>query len=306
MTTVVDECATGRKHRRRNLIGRLFVDVEGRPRTGWRLAAYLLILIVTMGAVGAATGGSLAANVAGHGVVAVVVFALTYVFRRYVDRRPWRPIGLSAWRWRQTAVGFAAASVSMLAVFAVAWALGWAGVTGTELADRGPGAMLFLLVAGLFMYATSAFGQELTFREYALHTLADGWSLRGAALVSSLIFAVLHFAEVPTSPLFALVLIADIMLMAGFFVLTRLSTGALWLAIGFHTAWNWMMDSVLSMDTDVGADHGDALVHVRLHAPELGLGPGGGVELLYLLNSAVLFVGYWLLMRRRRARTLEG
>jgi membrane protease YdiL (CAAX protease family) len=192
----------------------------------------------------------------------------------------------------------------MLAVFATAWALGWARVTGTELAERGPAGVLVLLGAGLFMFATSAFVQELAFRGYGLQTLAEGWPLRRAALVSSLIFAVLHFGEVPASAWSALVLLADITLMAGYFVLTRLSTGALWMAIGFHTTWNWVMDAVLSMDTDVGADYGDALVHVRLHAPELGLGPGGGVELLYLLNSAALFTGYRLL--RRRARTMEG
>ncbi len=305
MTTVVDTSAAGRTPRR-NLIIRLFAEAEGRPRRGWRLAAYLLILLVAMGVVGAATRRSLATNVAGHAVIAVVALAVTYVFRRYVDRRPWQPIGLSAWRWRHAATGLAAGAASVLVVFATAWALGWARVTGTELAERGAAVVLVLLVAGLFMYATSAFVQELAFRGYALQTLAEGWSLRRAALVSSLIFAVLHFAEVPTSPLFVLVLLADIMFMAGFFVLTRLSTGALWLAIGFHTTWNWVMDYVLSMDTDAGSDYGNALVHVRLHAPELGLGHGGGVELLYLLNSAAMFVGYWLLLSRRRARTMEG
>jgi membrane protease YdiL (CAAX protease family) len=269
------------------------------------LGAYLLVLMTALGGVGGATRGSLAANVAGHGIIAIVAFGLTYVFRRYVDRRPWRPIGLSAWRWQQAAVGFAVGTGSLLGVFTVAWAMGWARVTGTELADRAPGAVAVLMGTGLFMYATSAFMQELAFRGYALQTLADGWPLRRAAVASSLIFAVLHFSGVP-SPLFAMVLIADIMLMAGFFVLSRLSTGALWLAIGFHTAWNWVMDDLLSMDTDAGPDYGNSLVHVQLHAPQWGLGPGGGVELLYLVNSAAIVVGYWLLTRGRRVPTGES
>lgn len=306
MTTVIDASAAGRTPGRRNPINRLFMEAEARPRRGWRLAAYLVILLVAMGVVGSATRGSLVTNVAGHAVIAVVALMTTYGFRRYVDRRPWHPIGLSAWRWRHAVSGLTAGAASMLVVFATAWALGWARVSGTEIAERGPAAVLVLLGAGLFMYATSAFVQELAFRGYALQTLAEGWPLRRAALVSSLMFAVLHFAEVPTSAWFVLVLLADIMCMAGFFVLTRLSTGALWLAVGFHTTWNWVMDYVLSMDTDAGADYGDALVHVRLHAPELGLGPGGGVELLYLLNSSALFAGYWLLLRRRRVRTMEG
>jgi hypothetical protein len=31
------------------------------------------------------------------------------------------------------------------------------------------------------------------------------------------------------------------------------------------------------------------------------LGPNGGAELLYLLTSALLFGGYWLITRPRRA-----
>lgn len=306
MTTIVDAPATERTHRRPSRIGWLFLEAAGRPRKAWRLLSYLTIVVVVTGGAGTFARGSLAANMAAHAAIALLTLGLTYAFRRYVDRRPWQSIGLSGWRWKDAAVGFAAGTVSLLAVFALACALGWARVSGTELAERGPRAVLVLLGAGLFMYAASAFMQELAFRGYALQTLADGWRLRPAAVVSSLIFAVLHFSGVPTSPLFAVVLITDIMLMAGFFVLTRLSTGGLWLAIGFHTAWNWVMDSLLSMDTEAGADYGDALVHVRMHPPEFGLGRGGGVELLYLLNSAVLFLGYWLLMRERQMRTREG
>jgi hypothetical protein len=96
MTTVVDAAAAGRTPRRRNPVIRLFADAEGRPRRGWRLAAYLTVLLVPMGAVAFATRGSPALNVAGHAIIAVVALAVTYGFRRYVDRRPWQPIGLSA------------------------------------------------------------------------------------------------------------------------------------------------------------------------------------------------------------------
>ncbi|HEX8631169.1 MAG TPA: CPBP family intramembrane glutamic endopeptidase [Catenuloplanes sp.] len=305
MRTVVAAPATGTTHRRREAVGGWLREPEGRPRKGWRLAAYLVLVLTAMGAAAALGGGSTAANVAAHGGVAIVVLVVTYVFQRRVDRRAWSVIGLSRGGLRQAAAGFAGGAGSVLAVFAVAWALGWARVLGTELGERGPGAVLALLLAGLFMYATSAFVQELIFRGYALQTLAQGWPVRRAALVSSLIFAVLHLPGVP-SPLFALVVIADVMLMAVFFVLTRLATAGLWLAIGFHTAWNWVMDSVLSLDTDAAADFGDALVHVRLDAPGAGLGPGGGIELLYLVNSAALVTGYWLLVRRRQVRTREG
>ncbi|MCW2641921.1 MAG: hypothetical protein JWP76_4227 [Dactylosporangium sp.] len=53
------------------------------------------------------------------------------------------------------------------------------------------------------------------------------------------------------------------------------------------------------MDTDAGPDYGNALVRVRLHAPDLLLGRDGGVEWLYVITSATLLAGYWLRTRRR-------
>jgi hypothetical protein len=84
--------------------------------------------------------------------------------------------------------------------------------------------------------------------------------------------------------------------MACFLTLTRLATGSLWLAIGFHTAWNWTMDYVFSLDTAAGPDYGNALVHTRVGGPDLLPGQHGGVELLYALISALLPAGYWLLI----------
>ncbi|MFB9237836.1 lysostaphin resistance A-like protein [Plantactinospora siamensis] len=281
--------------------GGLFREPSGRPRKGWRLACYLVLVLGATGVAAALAGDRLPANLLAHAVIAVTAVGLAYLFRRFVDRRPWADIGLSRWRPRDALVGFGAGTASLAAVFVAARALGWVRVTGTELGERAPAAVLALLAAGHFMYAASAVMQEVAFRGYALQTLAEGWPLRRAAVVSSLIFVLPHFSGVPAAPLLAPILTADLMLMAGFFVLTRLGTGSLWLAVGFHTAWNWTMDTVLSMDTDAATDYGNALIHVRDQAPALGLGPGQATEWLYLANSAVLFTGAWLVVRRRRA-----
>lgn len=286
---------------RKSPLVRLILDPQRRPRRGWRVLAYLVLLIAVTAPLAAMGRGSLWANLVAHATVAGAAIGLTYVFRRHVDRRAWRDIGLGRPRWRDAAVGGALGVAAILVYFAATRVVGWSRVTGTELSERGPAAMLALLSAGLFMYATSAVFQEVAFRGYVLQTLADGWSMRGAAVASSLIFAALHFSGVPT-PLFALVLLADLTLMACFFVLTRLSSGALWLAIGFHTTWNWTQDYIFSLDTAAGADYGNSLVHVRLHTPQLLLGPDGGAELLYLLTSAVLFGGYWVFTRRQGTR----
>nr|WP_191909873.1 type II CAAX endopeptidase family protein [Microbispora cellulosiformans] len=284
----------------RGRIARVFREPSGRPRKGWRLTCYLALVMAATGTASIVAHGSRVANLLAHLVIAAAAVGLAYVFRRHVDRREWSSIGLSRWSGRDVLTGFATGAVSLTAVFALSWALGWIQVTGTELSERSPAAVLGGLATGLIMYAASAVMQETAFRGYALQTLADGWPMRRAAMVSGLLFVLPHFSGPPSSPLLVVVLSADLMLMAGFFVLTRLATGGLWLAIGFHTSWNWAMDTVLSMDTEVGADYGHALVHVAGQAQSFGLGSGGAVEWLYLVNSAILCCAYWLITRRRR------
>jgi membrane protease YdiL (CAAX protease family) len=166
-------------------------------------------------------------------------------------------------------------------------------------------AVVALLAAGLVMYATNVLAQELAFRGYFYQNLAERLPTRTAAIVAGLIFAVLHLPGDEFSPLLALVVVADHHPDGVLLTLTRLATGSLWLAIGFHTAWNWTMDYGLSLDTVAGPDYGNALVHTRVGGPDL-LGPHGGVELLYALTSGLLPAGYWLLIRRRRAVSRAG
>lgn len=120
----------------------------------------------------------------------------------------------------------------IVAFFGVLQALGWARVDGGEVAERGVAAVVALLAAGLVMYATSALVQELAFRGYFYQNLAERLPIRAAAIVAGLILAVLHLPDDEFSPLLALVVIADLTLMACFLTLTRLSTGSLWLAVG--------------------------------------------------------------------------
>jgi membrane protease YdiL (CAAX protease family) len=286
----------------RGVAGRVFLDRERRPRVGWRLLTYLILVVAATGGLSAVfEGASLAARTAVHMAAVTLVVAITYVFRRFVDRRPWRDIGLTAGRRpvRAAAAGFGGGLLAMGGFFATAWALGWARVTGTELAERGLGGVTALLAAGVVMYGASSVFQEVAFRGYFFQNLAEAHSVRWGAIVSSVIFAALHFPDGASSPLFAVVLLVDLTAIACFFVLTRLRTGALWMAIGFHTGWNWAMDNVFSLDTAAGRDYGNALIHVRLHGPSLGLGQDGGVELLYAVTSTLVLTGYWLFTRGR-------
>jgi CAAX prenyl protease-like protein len=244
------------------LAGRVFLDSERRLRLGWRLLSYLALVMVATGGVAAMLAGSdppLGRNLLAHLVAVALVVAITWLFRRGVDRRGWRDLGLPPPARAQLAAsgaGFALGVLTIVGFFGVVGALGWVHVDGGEVAERG--------VAGLIFAALHLPGED--------------------------------FSSLPLT----LVLVADLTLMACFLTLTRLATGSLWLAIGFHTAWNWTMDYVFSLDTAAGPDYGNALVHTRVGGPDLFGGRYGGVELLYALTSALLLTAYWLVTRRRR------
>lgn len=301
--------ATPRVH---GLLGRVFLDRERRLALGWRLLSYLILVVVATGGLAAVLAGAhppVGRNLLVHLVAVALVVAITWLYRRLIDRRGWRDLGLPLPGRAQLVAGgagFGLGVVSIVGFFGVGWVLGWVRVDGGEVAERGVAAVVGLLAAGLVMYAASALFQELAFRGYLFQNLAERLSTRTAAVVAGLIFAALHLPGDEFSPLLALVVVIDLTLMACFLTLTRLVTGSLWLAIGFHTAWNWTMDYMFSLDTAAGPDYGNALVHTRVGGPDLMGGQHGGVELLYALTSALLLAGYWLVIRRRRRVNSPG
>jgi hypothetical protein len=99
-----------------------------------------------------------------------------------------------------------------------------------------------------------AFGvcEEISFRGYIFQNLGEGSPIWMATLVTGLIFCAFHLLEVGFDARgFSFLLF--IMLLNVFLVLIRLLTRSLWLAIGFHTAFDWMailvgLGSVVSAD----------------------------------------------------------
>jgi membrane protease YdiL (CAAX protease family) len=291
---------------------RILVDREHRLGLGWRLLSYLVLVVAATGGTAAVVAGSdlpVGRNLLAHLVAVALVVAITYWYRRRVDRRSWRELGLplpGRPELSSAGAGFGLGTLTVIGFFGVVWALSWARVDGGEVAERGLAGALGLVAAGMVMYAASALFQELAFRGYFFQNLAERLPTRTAAVTAGLIFALLHLpGEGFSSPPLTLVVVVDLTLMACFLTLTRLVTGSLWLAIGFHTAWNWVMDYVFSLDTAAGPDYGNALIHIRVDGPDL-LGVHGGVELLYALTSALLLAGYWRLTCRRRAADAAG
>ncbi len=102
-----------------------------------------------------------------------------------------------------------------------------------------------------------AFGvcEEICFRGYIFQNLGEGSPIWMATLVTGLIFCAFHLLEVGFDAR-GLSFLFFIMLLNVFLVLTRLLTRSLWLAIGFHTVFDWVaiivgLGSVVSADRHV-------------------------------------------------------
>jgi membrane protease YdiL (CAAX protease family) len=211
------------------------------------------------------------------------VTGASYVCRRWVDRRPWRDIGLDLRprRLLEAALGLVLGALGILAVFGVELGAGWARVLAYDPSPALLGATLVACFGG-------ALAEEVALRGYVYQNVAERGPAWRAALITGVIFALLH-AHVPG---FGIGAFAGFVVFTALLVLTRLFTGSLWLAVGFHTSWNWTQDPVLGLSNVGEADFGHALVHVEQHGPPLVVGRApiieGGLLAIAVLSALAL------------------
>lgn len=97
----------------------------------------------------------------------------------------------------------------------------------------GPATFLFVSLTLLF----GAIGEELLFRGYGFQTLVRIAGAPGSLLITAALFGYVHLQNLHATPL-------GIFNTAGFGVVLGyafLRTGELWLPIGIHFGWNWML-----------------------------------------------------------------
>ncbi|GGM58296.1 CAAX protease family protein [Micromonospora sonchi] len=286
---------------------RLLTDSEHRLRLPLRLAVYVVTVlaaaaVVTYGIVGSGATASIVvlATVAAFATAMLV----TYVFRRYLDRRPWGDIGMSRPGRRELiglAAGFVVGVAAIAAWFGIEMAAGWAQVTGWSVTARGALPATLTVVVGALLVMVRAAVEEVAFRGYVFANLAERMPVPIAALVAAAVFALLHLFGGVTSIGYFVAGMAEFMLFACLLTAVRVSTGTLWAAIGIHGGWNWAQDYLLGVGTATESDHGDALLHLRLTGPGWAVGGTGNVDagLVNFLALAVVAVGVLVLARWR-------
>jgi len=272
---------------------------DGRLNLAWRVILYLLswwvvffVAIVVATVVAALfhwpDSGK---NAVGALVASALLMVWTWVYRRWIDRRPWRGIGLTAPSRGvpMMAAGFLAGVVLVGVWFLIDLALGWVRIVGNEPATSGLPLALGFVAVGLLANMGAGFLEEIGYRGYVLQNLAVQLPLWGAVLLQAVLFAfVVHFNKL--SP----VLVATAILIGVLFALTRLATGAIWFAIGLHWAYDASQNFFYGLGVNTPPyDH--SLLHVEIRGY---LASVGGQDPIQVVLVVVAMLGLVLWMQR--------
>jgi uncharacterized protein len=134
-------------------------------------------------------------------------------------------------------LGLAIGAIGIIVVFALESSLGWLNWSG-KLDQKFWKTLLTTLVLGLWVSGT----EELIFRGFVLNELQQSYSLWVGAVVSSLIFALLHLVwEIDET----LPQLPGLFLLGLVLVLARwVDRGYISLAIGLHGGWIWALTTI--------------------------------------------------------------
>lgn len=224
-------------------VTKIFIGTSG-IRAGWRVAIFVGIVAALV------AGMSLVTLSVTHGkpphpeftptlallnegfLFLIVLFA-TWVMSRLEHRKiadyglPWKQAFRGRF-WQGAVIGFAAITALL------------AGMRGLgvfyfgSISLHGAAIVKYAVLWGA-AFLLVGFFEEFTFRGYALFTLTTGMTFWPAAILLSICFGLVHRGNSGES--WVGVLTAGLV---GFlFCLLLRRTGDLWMAIGFHAAWDW-------------------------------------------------------------------
>jgi membrane protease YdiL (CAAX protease family) len=231
-------------------------------------------------------------------VTGLYSIAYTWAFARLVDRRSLRSFGLGrrAGGFLQFWKGVGLAFVILLGVFLLSLSTGSIEVNGFARPATETSSVAGYLVGAIVAFLLVGIYEELMFRGYVLQVLSERAGRGASILVSSAVFALMHGAN-PGADLMGIV---NIVAIGGLLAYLFYRSGALWMPIGFHTGWNFLLGYVFTLPVSGLPMRG------ILDVVEVG-GPGGepsryGPESSIALTAALAVWAAWLLVRRAAAR----
>lgn len=223
------------------------------------------------------------------------LIAFSFLFARYLDRRPVASIGyMFHSRWlKEYLFGVLLGLIFVSVLFFLELGMGHveiriSHVTLSLLKN-------IFIVAMLATVFQSAF-EELLFRGYIFQNFIEGANAMIATAVLSVLFGLGHLMTPHSSWMTALNLTLFGVLLSLGYVCTK----SLWWPSGFHFSWNFCMRNIFSLPVS-GSKSVSALLVVEQKGPVWmtggDYGPEAGIPATVLLILACIFISRWKWMR---------
>ncbi|MGH9928845.1 MAG: lysostaphin resistance A-like protein [Pyrinomonadaceae bacterium] len=260
-------------------IKQVFINSAGRPRSGWRLLVFVVLVLILSLLFGAAATGvsALAAHWAPSSGVAhylenlifrliylVVALIAGFICARWLEGLPWRALGLwfhTGWA-RDLFVGSVIGVASLSLATAIATAGGGLSFTIADRAALVQVGQTLVFSATLFIFA--ALAEEALFRGYPLQTVTRAHLTWLAVFLTSVPFAAVHLRNPNVAAGFTFINTA----LAGVWLaVAYLRTRSLWFPLGVHWAWNWALGSLFGLPV---SGINDLAPHPLLRGTDLG------------------------------------
>ncbi len=236
----------------------------------------------------------------------VLVLALVWLFRRFIDKKSFRSLGFELTRgwWLELLSGFGLIVVAWGAIFMLSVAFGAASIGGLAWDNGGWVAVFESLFVGLVFNLMVGITEETDARGYVLQNLAEGIRFWPAVVVSSAYFGLLHILNPGAGVASTLgIFFAGVLLALGYY-----ATGRLWFSIGMHAAWNFAEGPIFGFLVS-GIKMG-GIFDTRVSGPDWlmggGFGPEAGVLAVGVEIILIVLLYTWARSRRREPAVTQA
>lgn len=282
---------------------RPYIVRDGRLRSGWRVALYLLasfatLVIIQFGFTWLITSLWLSRGITPEGIAlivadfitkpfnypdvaigffilrALIALGLIWVFRKWIDRRRFLDLGfhVSSESWREFGAGFGFVIFAWAAIFLLSLAFRGASIVGFAWDAIDFLSIVGALLVGFICNVLAGVVEESDARGYILQNLAEGIGLVPAIAISSLYFGTSHLLNPGAGWLSTIgIFFGGVLLAMGYYV-----TRQLWFSIGMHAAWNFAEGPLFGFRVS-GLDMG-GLFQLKITGPEWLMGGAFGPE----------------------------
>jgi membrane protease YdiL (CAAX protease family) len=231
------------------------------------------------------------------------LFAVTtsiYLARRFLDRRSFTSLGLKINKLAliDVLIGFGIAGAMMALIFLYELSVGYLTFESFAWQVFPISEVLLNTLKLLIIFVIVAWHEELFSRGYQLQNIAEGLNIPLGVILSSLVFAALHWAN----PNAGYTSFFGLLLTGVFLAFGYLQTRQLWLPIGLHIGWNFFEGTVFGFQ--VSGIETFRLIQQSIQGPEMitggAFGPEAGLILLPALLLGFLLVYLYTFKRKTR------